>query len=60
MPFDVENREGRFFVCNGPISFGPYGTREKADDSAASLNRQTQGGSDLPRSDSHHGLEEIA
>ena len=61
MPFAAEDRQGRWFVCNGPISFGPYRTREKAEDSAASLNRRTQGGSKPPLTPAnHHGLEEVA
>lgn len=40
MPFEVETREERWWVWDGAVRFGPYSTREKAEDSAGSLNRQ--------------------
>ena len=51
MAFDVTKQDGGWFVCDGPIRFGPYGSCEKAEDSAAALNRQTQNGGRSPLAD---------
>lgn len=42
MVFEVRAADGRWFVSNGSVLFGPYRTREKADDSAGSLNLRTR------------------
>lgn len=48
MPFEAEQRDEGWFVGDGPISFGPYRSRENADNAAVELNLQTQNGARVP------------
>ena len=40
--FDVRFQSDGWHISDGRIDFGPYSTRDKAEDSAAELNRQAQ------------------
>lgn len=39
--FDVRFQSDGWHISDGRVDFGPYSTRDKAEDSAAELNRQS-------------------